>query len=356
MELSQLQDSVAAQFFLTVAVALAGGLLAVRFKIPVGGMVGGMSAVALFNIVTGLAYAPDELKILTQSLAGAYLGMRIRKKDIAQFKTILLPATMMLVGLVIYNSSVGLLIASFTRMDLITALMSAVPGGVSEISLLSAEMGGNAAQVTIMHLLRIVSVLGVFPVMLRTMANRYGSSHEAADCGAEEEEDCPPKSLPMTVVLALFFGAIGYFSGLPAGTLAFSMVAVAVYNVKTDRAGIPPEHRKYVQMLAGLIIGKGVGMADVLQMPDILLPAALMITGFYATNLILSFIIAKYTKMDYTTALFSTSPAGPSDMALMALELGGDAPKVACMQIVRLLAAVVVFPQTIRLMVALFGN
>lgn len=341
-------DALWVRFLLTVVVAVISGLVAVRLKVPVGGLVGGMVGVAAFNILTDLAYAPEVLRVFTQSLSGAYIGMRIQKSDLPQFRNVLVPAAIMIVALMAFNVGLGVAISSFTEMSLVTALLSTTPGGVTEISLMSAEMGANQAQVTLMHLLRLTSVLGLFPVMLKKLAARFGNGTGTESTAETDAQDEGPKSLVWTLIMCFAGGIVGYITGLPAGTLAFSMVAVAAYNVKTGGADIPMQYRKYVQMLAGLIIGKGVAMADILQIPEIFLPAILMIISYFAMNIVLSFIISRYTKMDYTTALFSTSPAGPSDMALMAMDLGGDAPKVACMQMVRVLSTIIVFPVGIQ--------
>ena len=48
------------QLLFTLLVAVAGGLLAQKIKVPAGAMIGAMVAVAALNIVTGQAYLPTE--------------------------------------------------------------------------------------------------------------------------------------------------------------------------------------------------------------------------------------------------------------------------------------------------------
>ena len=354
----RLLESLTVRFMLTVAVAVASGLIAVRLKVPTGALVGGMFGVAVFNIITSLAYAPALLRMFTQSLAGAYIGIRIHKSDLPQFRIILLPAAIMIVSLLGFNIGLGFTISGFTDMTLVTALLSTAPGGITEISLMSADMGANQAQVTLMHLLRLTSVLGFFPFMLKAMIARFGNTAEGtgANGGADSGEEAVKKSLPATLATAIGGGVLGQLSGLPSGALAFAMVAVATLNIQTGRADIPVKYRKYVQILAGLIIGKGVSLGDILQIPDIILPAILMVLSYFAINILLSAVISKCTRMDFITALFCTSPAGASDMALMAMDLGGDAPKVACMQMARMLSVVIIFPAAIQAVVGLLGG
>ena len=49
------------------------------------------------------------------------------------------------------------------------------------------------------------------------------------------------------------------------------------------------------------------------------------------------------------TSLFASVPAGMSDMALVSLEQGGEAPKVAVLQLVRYLCAMAFMPAMIKL-------
>lgn len=351
-------DSLGLRFIITIVVAVACGLAAIRFKVPVGGMVGGMFGVAAFNILTGWAFAPEWLKMITQTLSGAYIGMRIRKSDLPQMRVVLLPAIMMLSTFLTFNIGMGLLISKFSNLSLITALLSTTPGGIAEISLMSVDMGANQTQVALMHLMRLLTVVGVFPILLKQIVSRFGQKTESSNgtnTGDLDSGEGAENSLWITIAVSFAGGILGYISGIPAGALALSMIAVAAYNVKTDRAGIPFKYRSYVQMLAGLVIGKGVTQADLFGVPTVIIPAIAMIIGYFTMNIALSFAISRFTKMDYTTALFSTSPAGPSDMALLALDLGGDAPKVACMQMARLLSSIIIFPIAIQFVVKLFG-
>lgn len=59
--------------------------------------------------------------------------------------------------------------------------------------------------------------------------------------------------------------------------------------------------------------------------------------------------------MDRKTALFASCPAGASDMALIASEIGDDLSKVGTFQIVRLLYSIAVMPQLIMLFLRLMS-
>ena len=55
---------------ITLLAAAAGGLLALKLKIPAGAIIGGMVFVAALNIIWGIASVPSGARVVVQSVAG----------------------------------------------------------------------------------------------------------------------------------------------------------------------------------------------------------------------------------------------------------------------------------------------
>ena len=53
-------------FFITILIAVIGSYIALKLNFPAGAMIGSLFAVAIFNIITGEAYLPQNIKIITQ--------------------------------------------------------------------------------------------------------------------------------------------------------------------------------------------------------------------------------------------------------------------------------------------------
>lgn len=60
-----------------------------------------LCAVSLFNVVTDLAVLPVSFKILTQMIAGIFIGTRITKSDVLKLKTMFVPVLIILTCLII---------------------------------------------------------------------------------------------------------------------------------------------------------------------------------------------------------------------------------------------------------------
>ena len=79
------------RILLTVSIAVAGGFLGLKLKLPAGAMIGALFATVIFNLSFGLAYIPTNWKIILQLFTGTVLGVKIHKEDIKKLRHLLIP-------------------------------------------------------------------------------------------------------------------------------------------------------------------------------------------------------------------------------------------------------------------------
>ena len=345
---------------LTLAVAVVGGLIFRRLHMPAPYMVGAMVAVAIYSIATGYAYFPQISKMFVQSIAGAYIGSGIQRENLGQIKEVIRPALLIMPCMLLINLLLGVVIHYGFGLDLTTALFASVPGGISDISLISIDMGANAAQVALLQLSRLLLVMLLFPPMLRWISLRFDPKEKTAEATAPDKTKTGKparswKDLTLTLAVGCAAGAAGYLTGLPAATMTFSMIAVILLNLFTGRAYMPLKVRRFTQFCSGALIGSTVTLADVLGFGQVLLPAVILIFGYVLMNLGIGVLIHKATGLDLTTSLFATTPAGASDMALISEDLGADTTKVSVLHIIRIITVVAVFPSVISLVIHLLS-
>lgn len=336
---------------ITLIVAIAGGSVALRFRIPAGAMIGAMVSVAIFNIVFEKAYFPLNAKIITQIAAGAFVGAGITYKDIISLKAIVKPAAIITLGMIVINLVMGYLMHKFTGIDLVTSLFACAPGGIVDMSIISSDLGADTSKVAILQLVRLMGVMIILPPLLKFICNKLGVC--AINDNNKIEKDKPMdnrniKNLFITLAVGGIFGTIGYFLKIPAGAMTFSMIAVGVFNILSSRGYMPLTLRRITQMCAGALIGERMTFKDLVGMGDILIPALMILVGIIVTNLALGFLISRNSNLELTTALFSSAPGGMSDMTLIADDLGADTPKVAVLQLVRVISVIALFPIIIK--------
>lgn len=342
---------------LTVLVAALGSFLFYRLKIPAGALIGAIVFTAAFHIFTDFGAFPAVMKTVMQAIAGAFIGQRITRRDIAQLRRTLAAGVVMFAFMLGYTLAVGYLLNAVTQLDLATSFVCAMPAGLSDTAIISADLGANATQTTVVHTVRTLFAILLLPQVAFQVCKRLdgdsgkvqGELEAAQKIGYKPPQVRTTGNILITLLLAQGFGALGKLSGLPAGAMTFAIFAVAAFNVKTARAYLPKSIKLVAQCIMGTIVGLGVTMADVRNMPALIKPLLIVLFCTFCCNYICAFLMHKLCRLDVSTSLFGSIPAGVSDMALIATDLGGDAPKVAVLQLVRYIGLFSVMPLLIKL-------
>jgi len=340
---------------LTLIIAILGGYLASKKKVPAAYMLGALFLVAVFNIFFNRAFLPSYFKFITQIATGTFIGSRFRSEDIKMLKKVIVPGITMVVLMIAFSFLLSYLMSTFLGIDNLTSFFATAPGGIMDISLIAYDFKANTSQVALLQLIRLISVISFVPFFTKKCYER----NIKKDINLEEEKENEKeeklkikgeKSFLFTIIVGIIGGIIGYFSHLPAGTMSCSMALVAYFNVKTQKAYMPIPLRKIIQSFGGALIGAKVTLPDVIALKDLILPIILIIIGFCLMNVLVGFFLYKTTKFSLSTSLLSASPGGMSDISLMAEDLGANAPQVASMQFLRAIFIVGVYPIIIKIL------
>lgn len=353
----------------TFCAGILGYLVAKKIKFPVPAMLGSMLAVGVYNIFTDSAEFPTQMKIISQMVTGTFIGGQISPKDIKGIPRLAKPIVLLLLLLTINTFILGLFFTHFFDFDLVTALLASVSGGLTDMSLISIDMGGNPSSVAVMQLARMLFVMLFFPSWIAFLTKSTEPNIERI--AHEQEEIADKLSLKekiyimcfkenalfyavITLVVSALVGSLGFIFSFPASILVFSMIGSATLHCINERFRIIPPFRIVAQLFAGTLIGCNISMATVIDMKNMIIPIIILCSSYVAINYIFSKIISRCQYLDMKTALFSSSPAGASDMALIAADLGADLTKIAVIQVVRLVYAIAVMPALIGIFVRLF--
>lgn len=348
---------------LTFLVALLGALIAMKFKIPAGAMVGSMIAVAIFNIAFDSAYFPRDLKTMTQIISGLFIGCKITKYEVVSLKKSIKPAIINTVMILLSCLLMGVILYFFTDYSLATCTFATAPGSMVDMSIISMDMGADTSVVSVLQLVRLVTILCLFPTLFGKIIKLVEQKHPQSKDVSSDESDTSDRvyakhtktNMALTLVVAIIFGLIGYASGIPAGALIFSMIGVTIQNIATTTAYMPYRLKQFAQICAGALIGESVSRDSVISLRHAIIPAFILMIGLFIIILLLSFILYKTSELDFTTALFSCAPGGASDLALIAEDFGANTPKVSIIQTMRVVCVVVFYPTAIQLIASLLN-
>lgn len=352
---------------LTMLFAFIVGYTFDKLKIAGGMMIGSLLGSALFNVLFGLGYMPSGFKILAQIIAGAFIGCSISKQDIIDLKYVYKPVIFVLTMYLILNLVAGTLIYFTSNLDAPTSFMSATPGGMSDIPIISIDFGANPSTVAAMQFVRLVIGVGVFPTMIRNIGKNKNTKQDKSidnvnDMLNEINNSIPHsapkisslKMIALTLFVAIIGGIFGNFIGLSGGVLVFSMIATVCLKLKHDEIVLPRQMRKFAQILSGSFIGCTMTIDDFIAYKDLVLPIIILITCYLLNCLISGYILHKKFGFDLQEGMLATSPAGATDMALISQDMGIQSPRLVVIHVVRLISVIAFFPAIIQVVLNLF--
>ncbi|MCT4618431.1 MAG: AbrB family transcriptional regulator [Marinisporobacter sp.] len=152
-----------------------------------------------------------------------------------------------------------------------------------------------------------------------------------------------------TLAVAGMGGFVGIKLKIPAGAFVGAMIAVAIFNIYTEVGHIPSSFKIIAQIVVGGMIGLNFTMETVRGLKDLILPAFILVVGLTVFSIALGFIISKISGIDLITSLFSCSPGGLTDMALISEAYGAQTPKVVLLHLMRLITVITVLPFVIKM-------
>ena len=153
--------------FLTLIIGSAGGLIGQKLRLPSGALLGSMIAVGIYNCLGFQSYMPAQVRIGTQIAIGCLLGLSLNRETFKQLKTVIKPVLIIVPSLILFGLTAGFVLFRFFNLDVFTAFLSSMPGGMTELSLLAASLGGDGPRVALLHMIRMISVVSITPVILQ---------------------------------------------------------------------------------------------------------------------------------------------------------------------------------------------
>ncbi|WP_371038927.1 AbrB family transcriptional regulator [Rhodosalinus sp. FB01] len=333
----------------TVALGLAGGLVASFLGLPLPFMLGSLGLTAIVSLA-GVKIGGQPPKIPSRArnamipIIGIMIGAKVTPDildQMAQWWPSLLSVIPFVIIVQLMNYNVLRRLGGY---DQATAFFAANPGGVAESLLVGEANGGNPALMTIQHFARVTLCVILVPVILSiALGTSVGSA-----AGTTSE---PTYRIPgLHEVLMLGIG--GYLGVLVARRLKLPaalllgpfVVSAALHATGVTTAQVPD----LLVNLALVVIGTNLGTKFYGQAPKTLLGGfglsfvALFNALVLATLIALT--IAALQEVSRTVVFVSFAPGGLVEMGLIAISLGSDPVFVAVHHLVRIMVAVIISP------------
>lgn len=348
-----------ADFLLLFALGLLGWGLFSRLRAPVPPLLGTLAIIGLFRaLAMPIPDSPQFITPAVQVILGMYIGAKITRDTVRQFKTLALPAGLISLWVLSVIFLFGWLLSRLTWLDTYTAVLSSSIGGLPEMMVLSLATGADLAVVALMQTFRMVATVAVFPLLFSrwfardSITRPPGGEKQPQFAGSAWSEmwlyfSRRPGRLIFTLAIAALGGYAFAVLGVPAGLMVGSMLAVAVASV----AGLPLR-TLHPRLFNLLLVGVGIMVADNFG-PEIaqtllsgrLLWPVLLSTGFiFLGSLAMAWAIHRLAGWDLPTSFLAASPGGLTVMTTLALRYNRDPFRVSMLHLCRLMAIKSVVP------------
>ncbi len=339
---------------ITLLTAFTGGIAALKMKIPAGAIIGSILSVAFINIAFGIPEIPIAIRVFTQILAGAFIGSRLTSKNVNEIKNLALPALILITTLMLSNIVLGLGLYFTSPLDLCTSLFAVVPGGITEMSVIADDMGADIAVVGLFQIARLLATLCLFPFIIARIMKSQKNGSDVCPVKYEHNEKIRYGDIGVSLLISAAAGILGRLSGFPGGTLLFSVTATGYRKAKTDKGNIPKTISRIAQVLTGAYVGAKISIGTIQSFLPLWPYVLIFVIINFITCLLSGLLMSRLSRLDKITAVFCCTPAGSTDMALIASEFVEVTTPIAVLQLVRVIGVIGLFPSMIALILRLY--
>jgi membrane AbrB-like protein len=155
-----------------LSVGVIGGFLLDALKIPAGGVIGAILAVATAQLAgLSMCAIPTRGRNLAQIFLGVFVGVTFTRQTLIELQSSFAIITAATVATLASSFLLARVIQYWMRLDAETALLACAPGGLSLMPIIADELGAQTFVVSLFQLARIVLVILIMPIVFRLLTN-----------------------------------------------------------------------------------------------------------------------------------------------------------------------------------------
>lgn len=331
---------------LALAIGTAGGALAYWVKSPLPWMIGAMLAVTAAAIGKLPVALPIKLRNAMVAVIGVMLGSGFRPEMIDKLGD----WSISLIALLAYTVIAGALGFIYFRAvegyDRPTSYFSAMPGGLSEMTLVGAQLGGDERVIAMTHAARVLLVVLTLPFCFALFLDYHPGQRPPV--GPDLDQIAP---LDWAILGAC--AVLGYFGGkrlkLPASQIVGPMLLSAgVHLAGLTKAAPPALLVAAAQVVIGTALGSRFAGTPLSFLWKPVKGAMILTVILLSTTLGVAFLMHEATGLSTPLLVLSYAPGGLAEMSLVAIAMSFEATFVAFHHIVRIFLVVVLAPFVFR--------
>lgn len=338
----------------TLLLSVAGGTVFQLLHIPLAWMLGPMTAVMLWQeVFKKKASWPVGLRNAGLVPLGYTMGIpftaEVAVRILYQLPS-MLAATMLTV---LFGCLLGLLAAKRSGLTLATGLLGGIPGGLTQMVVLSDEIAdSDATVVTFMQTVRLISVLFIVPFLAVHGLAGGAAAAKGAAAAAGAADTAPPLVSLSAVWFVLAVGLMTWLAPrlkLPTPYMLGPLIGVAALAVCGLQAPNLPQSAIIVAQLAvGAHMGVTTRLSSLANWKKLLPYSLLSGIGIVLFSLVIGWFLKLLTPMSFVTAFLATAPGGMTEMGLTGAAVHADLTVIVSYQMFRILFILFAVPPLLR--------
>lgn len=317
----------------TIALGAIGGALFYALNLPLPWMLGAIVVTLVGTLAGWDLTGPEKARPYVVAVIGVMLGSGFKPNTFDHLHH----WAISLVGLVVCVAVAAFLVQEYLHrfggQSRVTALFSAMPGGVVEMVEIGRAEGGDERAIILAHVWRIILVVAAIAFWFRLI-----SGFEVDGMLPQSETPTGPMDLLVLGVCAVLGTAMGLGLKLPAPTFIGPMVFSATAHMAGLTYSSPPLFLVIAaQVVLGVIVGcrfKGSRPLDVFHALKLAVVSTAIMMAVAAC-----FAWAVHWVTGYSTAqlLLAYAPGGLNEMSLVSLAIQADVSFVATHHLIRII-------------------
>lgn len=319
---------------LTLAIGLTGCGLFLLAHLPLPWMLGPM----VLAMVIGLAGVPLSMPQAVRSpmlvVLGVMVGATATPELVSRISEWLMPLAGLIVVLIVGTAASFVYFRRIVGYDAATAYFASVPGGLTEMILLSETTGGDHRLVALSHAVRITIVVLLVPFLVQFISG--------INLGTRPSAGIPFLQLPANHI-AWFAGT--YCIGLVLASLirpstalflAPMLVSALLHGTGITDFAIPTEAVLLAQLIVGLSLGCRFYGMKLRTVGISLIWAAGACIVLLAVAFLIALLAHGITGASLISLFLAYAPGGVAEMSLIAIALHIDVAFVVLHHLMRL--------------------
>lgn len=328
----------------TLLLGFLGGFGFFLLNLPLPWVLGSLAASALAAQATGFRPAlPPQWRSFAMVAVGTMLGTGFTPDVVARSASWAPSLLIMLVLSLVCGAFAYAVFRRWARMDPLTALFAAMPGGLSVVIMLADEYRTESNRVVLCHTARLVVLLVSAPILIQWISGiDLAQANRAA---LEDGEAIDPLHHGLLLLVAVASWVAATRIRFPSGTLLLPLISSAFLHA----TGLLTVHVPLLfSILAQLIIGAGVGarFADyrfrrIIRDGGL---AALVGCVLAAGSLLVAEMVGRVSGVAVAPLFLAYLPGGAPELGVVALALMIDPAMVAAHHVLRVVVIVAALP------------